>query len=293
MLKKLTFTLSLAVTLLASEKEKSFWEYHPLHLEGSAVFVAPSDISKSPEKGTLRFSKGETGAHFMVPLSKKSQFFPHLGWGTLTCDWNKNTLFREKNFSYYKTGMHFCTTAVENWRWIIGSTYTIDTKYASKIKTYGQLGTLIWGMHPITESLNVHIGSLFYIGLRRDDPVYPVIGLDYTINESWLIKAIFPLDYRVEYKVLPNLSLSLKARAFSERFRTGKNEAQPRSIFQYSATGGEINLQYQIEHRLDAQLFAGYQFGGTYYIKDQMAKTATYMGFSPAPYLGAKLDFGF
>ncbi len=123
--------------------------------------------------------------------------------------------------------------------------------------------------------------------------VYPVIGLDYAPNKKWLFQAIFPITYSVEYSYGKHWRFSLKGRPLKERFRVGNKEPAPRSVFCYSSMGAEFNIHYERFLRLEIEAYAGYNFGGSFYIKDQRGKNALYTDVGGAPYGGLTVNYGF
>ncbi len=123
--------------------------------------------------------------------------------------------------------------------------------------------------------------------------VYPIIGVDYAPNKKWLFQAVFPINYSIEYACNAEWKISLKGRPLKERFRTGPDEPQPRSIFCYSTMGAECNIHYEKFLRVEAELFAGYNFGGSFYIKNKNGQDALYTNVQGAPYAGASFNWGF
>jgi hypothetical protein len=162
----------------------------------------------------------------------------------------------------------------------------------SHIGTYGLFSGIIWGTNTINKRWSYHIGATGYVGLHGDI-LYPLIGCDYSPDEHWQFRAIFPIDYSIEYNLNKSWRFALKARPLKDRFRAGKNEPQPRSIFNYSSIGAEGNIQYEIERKWISEFYVGYHLGGNFYIKDQNGHNALYTQVKGAPYLGVKLDYGF
>ena len=123
--------------------------------------------------------------------------------------------------------------------------------------------------------------------------MWPVIGADYAPNKKWFFQILFPMNYSAEYNISSKWRLAAKIRILKERLRTGAKEIQPRSIFSYSSTGAEINAHYELPRRLEIEMYAGYNLGGSFYIKDQYGRNAIYTDLGGAPYFGASFNFGF
>lgn len=282
-----------ACSLFAQEEDYSYWDFHPLHAGGNAIAIGRADVTlkNGPEDGTLLFNKGNAFVQLLVPVSKTSYFFPRVEWNTFTMDWSKNPEFRQTHFHYIQFALTFLSTAVEKWRWVARADYNLDIKHFAHPATYGLFSALLWGTHEVRK-WHIHVGALGYTGLEGE-MVYPVIGVDYAPNKKWLFQAVFPITYSIEYALNKEWRLSLKGRPLKERFRTGRLEPQPRSVFSYTSVGAELNLHYERFLRVEFEIYGGYNFGGNFYIKDREGNFPLYTTFSGAPYGGATLNYGF
>ncbi len=267
----------------------SYWDFHPLHSGGNALWIGQADLSDG-NPGSVRFNKENVFLSLIIPISRVSYFIPRVEFNTFIMDWDRNPTFNRSRFNYIQYSLTFYSTALEKWRWILRADYNMDIKhpYAS----YGLFSTLAWGAYELNERWHYHVGFLTYQGMRGGW-VYPLIGLDYTLNKEWRFQVIFPIDYAIEYSINKYWRLSLKGRPLRERFRVGSHEPQPRSIFNYSSVGSEFNVHYERFLRLEVEAFVGYNWGGTLYIKNHRGKNAFYTNFGGAPYAGATLNFGF
>lgn len=280
--------------LFAEEKSQSLWDYHPLHIGGNGIYIFGADVTPKHEgeEGTLSFNK-ENGYLFMLlPIDEKSYFFPRIEWNSFSMNWDKNPKFNQTRFSYLQFGLSFYTIAIEKWRWILRFDYNIDTHHISKPGLYGLTTGLVWGSYQIHRKWKYHVGATGYVGMEGST-VYPIIGADFSPNNTWTFVAIFPINYAVQYQLRDWCRLSLKGRPLRERFRTGSHEAQPRSIFNYSSMGAEFNVFMEKKGRLEVEFFGGYNFGGTFYIKNQHGHNALYTNVGSAPYAGATIDYAF
>lgn len=290
----LAFVTLCAATLCADEEcpiPTCWWDFHPLHVGGNAIAVGKAKVD-APEKGHITYNKENAFVYLLLPINKETFFFPRLEYNTFSLDWDHNPKFHKSRYQYLQLAINFYTIAVEKWRWIIRSDYNLDLDHFDKPDKYGLFSTLLWGAHEISPKWHYHIGGLGYVGMEGQ-VVYPLIGIDYTLNEKWFFQVLFPINYSVEYSFNKNWKLSLKAHPIKERFRTGAQEPQPRSVFCYSTIGAEFNLQYARFLRLEAEIYAGYNFGGSFYIKNRNGHHAIYTDVKGAPYAGASLNFGF
>lgn len=289
--------LFLAFGLCAQECEEprseSIWDYHPIHIGGNAIAIGKADveIKNGPNSGDLAFNKENAFLYCFLPISRTSYFLPRVEWNAFTMDWSKNPRFNETRFNYIQFALTFLSIAVEKWRWIARGEYNIDAKHFTHGRTYSLFSALLWGTHELHRKWHYHVGALGYTGFEGQE-VYPIIGLDFAPNKKWMFQVVFPINYSIEYSLNKEWRLSLKGRPLKERFRSGKHEPQPRSVFSYSSMGAEFNVHYERFLRLEIEAFAGYNFGGSLYIKDQHGHNSLYTYVKGAPYIGASLNWG-
>jgi hypothetical protein len=294
MIRKLFLLSVLSGALFAQgdeEPSQSLWDYHPIHLGGNILRIGKADVDGYPD-GHLYFRKNNAYLMMLVPISAETYFFPRVDWNSFTLDWNKNPKFNQTHFYYAQFGLMCYTTAMEHWRWIARVDGNLDLEHFAHPGTYGLLSGFLWGAYQFSEKWHYHIGGLGYVGLKGDT-VYPLIGFDYSWDDHWKITAIFPIEYSLQYKLGKEWRFSLKGRPLKERFRTGGQQPQPRSIFSYSTIGAEANIHYEREMRFELELFAGYNFGGNFYIKNQNGHEALYTTVGGAPYAGGTIDYAF
>lgn len=294
-MKKLFF-LFFALNLLAQDdfrEGKTLWDFHPLHVGGNLIAIGKAnvDLKNGRHDGSVLFNKANLFTYFLLPISESSFFLPRLEWNSFTLDWNHNPRFKEKHFHYVQFALTFMSLAVQTWRWIARVDYNIDIKHFSHPKTYGLFSALLWGTHEIYDRSHFHVGALGYTGFSGEE-VYPVIGFDYALNKKWFFQAVFPISYLIEYSFNDQWRIALKGRPLKERFRVGKYEPSPRSVFNYSTMGAEINLHYEKFLRLDFEIFVGYNFGGNLYFKNKRGNEALYTHFKSAPYGGLSVNWG-
>lgn len=289
------FLFAAAASPLLSAEEKGYWDYHPLHVGGNGIYLGQADITPAHSDshyGELQFNKANIFATILVPISRYSYFFPRIEWNIFTLDWNRNPKFNKTQFNYMQFGLTFYTIALEKWRWIIRGDYNMDAQHFYRPGSYGLFSGLLWGSYQIHRKWHYHIGALGYVGLQGDQ-FYPVLGFDYSPNKKWYFEIVFPINYEIRYQWTERWRVALKGRPLKERFRSGTHEPQARSIFSYSTMGAELNVQYEIIRKFEFEAYGGYNFGGTFYIKDLGGRNALYTDVHGSPYAGFKLDYGF
>ena len=292
--KKLLICAILPLLLFGEEEAPmnySYWDFHPLHIGGNMIRVGGAPV-ESGDSGHLYFRKNNAYLNLLIPIDRHNYFFPRVEFNNFTLDWNQNPKFNETHFYYAQFGLMFYTTGLDDWRWILRADYNIDLEHFAHPGTYGLLSLMVWGKYTLHKKWHYHIGVLGSKGMEGH-PVYPIIGIDWEPNKHWAFEAIFPITYSIQYKLDKNWRLAVRGRPLKERFRVGRQEAQPRSVFNYSSIGTEFNLRYEQFLWLEIEVYAGYNFGGNFYIKNQYGHNALYTEVGGAPYGGASLDYGF
>ncbi len=271
---------------------QSLWDYHPIHVGGNLIALGSADITDTPAGGNLTFRKANAFLYMLLPVSATSYFFPRVEWNAFTMNWDHNPKFNQTNFYYMQFALTFYTIAIEKWRWILRANYNLDIKHMNRPSDYGLFEMLVWGAYQPHRKWHYHIGAFGYTGMAGAQ-VYPVLGADYSPNKHWTFLAVFPIDYHVQYKLDDHWRFALKARPLKERFRTGQNQPQPRSVFSYSSTGAELNVHYERHMRFEIEAYGGYNFGGSFYVKDSRGKNALYTTVGGALYGGVNVDYAF
>ena len=274
------------------ERQFSYWDIHPIHVGGNLIRLSGANVTDTDLGGKLYYRKSNVFAYMLVPISMKSYFFPRVEWNTFTMNWNKNPKFNQTHFYYVQFALTFFTSAIEDWRWIIRADYNMDTEHFNNPSKYGLFTGLLWGTYQIHRKWHYHVGAVGYSGIRGQQ-VYPIIGADYAPNKTWTIQMVFPIEYYVEYKLDDHWRFSVKGRPLKERFRTNKNQPQPRSIFNYSSMGLEANVKYEKFMHFEIEAYGGCNFGGSFYIKDEHGKNPLYSDVGASPYGGININYGF
>lgn len=272
--------------------EFSYWDCHPVHVGADLIRVGQASIDghgHSDASGHLYFRKTNAFIYGFLPVTKDHILSPRVDWTTFTLDWNQNPAFNTTHFYYMRFALSYYTTALENWRWVMRADYSLDTEHFAHPGSYGLFSGLVWGTSQLFQDWHYHVGVLFYKGLAAS-PVYPVIGLDYSPNAHWLLQAVFPILYSVQYHITPSWTIAVKGRPLKERCRVGASQPQPRAVFNYSTMGAELNLHFEKFLRCEFEAYIGYNFGGDFYIKHP---GALYTNVGGAPYAGFSFDFGF
>lgn len=295
-MKKTLLLTICAFSLFAQEEnecEFTYWDLHPLHVGGNLIALGSADVEghrHAKGGGHLTYRKANAYTYMIVPISRQSFFIPRVEWNAFTLDWNKNPKFHEHNFQFMQFSLTFHTTALDQWRWIARAEYNQDLKHFTNPGQYGLFTLLFWGRNEIFDNWHYHIGGLGYTGMEGST-IYPVIGLDYTYKK-WLFEFVFPITYQIQYSIDDNWKLALVGRPLKERFRTDSHQPQPNSVFNYSSIGSELNVKYERFLRLEVEGYLGYNWGGSFYIKDKRGHNPLYEDVYGSFYGGVAINIG-
>ena len=294
--KRLVLLAMLSCSTLSAQEEHSLWYYHPIHIGGQAIRCGKAEcFDEKPEHrhqiGNVHFRKTNAFLSMMAPISQHHVFFPRLEFNYVTFDWNKNRKFNDTHFYYLQFDLMYYCTALDRWKWIVRFDYNLQTEHLSHPGQYSLYNGLLWGAYQLHHKWHYHVGALGYVGMEGYN-IYPIIGLDYTPGKRWFFQAIFPINYSIEYK-LSDWTFAIKGRPLKERLRSGSREPQPRSIFNYSSMGSEFNVRYERQLKFALEGYAGYNWGGDFYIKNANGSHAEYVKFHGSIYGGVNIDYGF
>lgn len=304
---KRLFILFLPLALLAdiddddfgSQKELLFAQEdqsRPFALTGSCDWVGKADFDKD-HKGHfkhLEFGIADinAGAVFYYNPCYKEGLFASAGYTYTHIKWDHSP-FSQTSFNTLSVAIAGFSDRATDWFWQTKIQANFDLNHF-KLSEYTNFDLLLWGRYTYTECLGLHIGVLAFTGMKIDR-LYPIIGFDWTINPSWELRAVFPVDMRLIYHWTDTWSLALAARAFDDRYRTGPTDTKwSRGLVEYRAGGVEVGATYaSLDGAIKLSIHVGDLIGGTLKISNSHHRHIQRHRFGAAPYAGAELAFKF
>lgn len=214
-----------------------------------------------------------------------------VGFNVTSLDWHDNIFFRQKRFDTVIVKIGGFSERLCGWLWNGFLAANIDVDHCD-LGSYTTYDALLWGRYAYVENVGVHVGLIAETGMRVDH-VYPILGLDWTINRSWVLNLVFPVDISAVYLVNDNWSVALAGRVFDSRHRVGKREPLSEGIYTYRNYGTELLVSYEVDCWIEANLHAGYTFGGTLKVANRHYRDSHRLHFGGAPYFGGEFEIKF
>lgn len=203
------------------------------------------------------------------------------------------TNIRWKNYFFEQTIFNTATVAIAaqtsrmcNWTWKGKLALNMDTDHFD-FDQYSTWDCFVWGRYSYNCNWGLHMGIITLTGMKIDH-VYPIIGFDWMINDRWKLNAVFPVNLSLVYVLNDYWYFELKGRAFETRNRVGKNENLSQALVQYFNRGVEFAVNYDVGSSIEANIHAGYAFGGSVRVSNRNNRDSERHRFEGAPYVGAE-----
>lgn len=202
----------------------------------------------------------------------------------------ENPFFEQDHFDTVSLGVAGFTERAEKWLWQAQVLLNADVDY------FNASQNLFWnfilsGRYAYNDCVGLNIGFIAFTGMKIDR-IWPIIGFDWQINESWKLNLIYPLNLALVYSWNSEWSLAIAGRPFDERHRVGKAKRHPwdRGLIEYRATGVEGSIRYKsCNGRWQAELHAGEILGGTVKVSNRHHRHIHRFNFKTAPYVGGEV----
>ena len=288
---------------LAKTEEDTAQGGGAIQLSSSINYIGNSKFDKKHKNHHLgnqsynEESVDALGVFYYNPLYKEG-IAAIVGYDHTEFRWNRNPYFHQKNFNTVSVGLVGFTHRLCDWMWRGQLNFNFDVNHF-RWSQYVSEDFFWWGRYDYSDCIGVNIGLLGYTGMKIDR-LFPIIGVDWKINDAWKINAIFPADMSVVYTFNENLNFVLAARAFFSRHRVGKDEELPRGLLQYQNLGIELGVNYAplssafgYLSNFDINVHGGYAVGGRIKIANRHYHHSHRFYFKSAPYGGGEVSFKF
>lgn len=262
----------------------------PIRLVGNFDNVAKTNIDKKhfTDQSVKFYSiAGEAGAIVCYSKVNREAFFVAGGYSTQKIEWKENPYFSQDIFDTASLALKFYSNRLADWIWQAQVAINGDIEHFDWGR-YTNYDLTLWGRYKCSENLGFHAGFYMQTGMRLDR-IYPIIGFDWTINKTWKLNAVFPMDISLEYTYDCNWTAAVAMRFFDVRHRTGENEPLPRALVSYRNNGTEASLTYTYESFIEANVHAGWTFAGKLRISDKHNHHPKHFKLDPAGYFGGEV----
>jgi hypothetical protein len=213
----------------------------------------------------------------------------------LSYQWNRidlenNPYFTQKDLSTVSIVLTGFSERACHWKWSAQVSVNFDNIEYWDLRDYMNYDMFLWGRYEYTDDVNLHAGLFAQTGMKVDR-VYPIVGIDWKINDTWMLNLIFPMNVSLIYTIDCQWNVAIAARFFDQIHRMREKEALPKAIWHYQAAGIELAANYKPCDWLAANIHAGSTVGGTLRIANQHydSNPRVRIRLDPAPYAGAQL----
>ncbi|MBF5060142.1 DUF6268 family outer membrane beta-barrel protein [Candidatus Neptunochlamydia vexilliferae] len=266
-----------------------------VYIDGYFAAVGGADIDKKGFRGSdLHYSEG-AGAIFInaYPAEDHALSF-EFGYGHMRLDWDKNPAFNQKNFNDAVFSIAYITTTIPDWRWVVNLGVQANLDRFNMGNNAFYRGT-VWGRLAYSRPIGLHIGVVGQSGVKSTY-LFPILGFDWSFHEKWQLRAIFPLDFSLNYYFAKHWSAALSYSNFGGWYRSfhrvSKRAADPNSMVSVHATGLDLGINLNTRY-VYVGVFGGVNFGGWILLRNRHGAKPRYFHYDPAGYVGAKAALKF
>lgn len=307
-LKRLCFLLAFAFPLTAELNDDNYTAEQLLansSLEGTedqspfSVDISFEGTGKSKFKHErcklpldhVQFAIGEIDASavFYYNPQCKEGLLATLAYSATQIEW-KNPYFKQKHFDTVSIALGGFTERACDWVWKGQVRLNADVDYFKASENL-YWNILLAGRYAYTECLGLNVGFIVFTGMKIDR-IYPIIGLDWTINDSWKLNLVYPTNIGLIYTFNKQWAFSISSRSFDERHRVGdaKLKKWDRGLIEYRATGVEAGVTYTTcNEKWLANFHVGEILGGRLRVFKRHHNDMKKYRFKTAPYIGGEV----
>lgn len=241
----------------------------------------------------VRFTKAQGAASVVFYYKKEcKEALVATAYYTYTQIKWKNPFFKQNDFDTVSLAIAGTTGRLCRWTWDASVTVNADIRHF-KWRDYLTFDLLLGGRYAYSENFGVHFGFIALTGMKIDH-VYPILGIDWTINSQWQLNLIYPYNLALIYNFTPNWSFDIAGRTWDERHRVGPHNHDSRGLVEYLASGIEIGANFHTcDKALKANVHVGELLGGRVKTSNRFHKHIHRFKFKNAPYVGGQLDWRF
>lgn len=239
----------------------------------------------------VQFSIAEIdgGAVFYYNPCCKEGLLATLAYSHTRIHW-KNPYFNQQNFDTVSLALGGFTERACNWVWKGEVRLNADVDYFKASENL-YWNIVLAGRFAYMECLGLNMGFIVFTGMKIDR-IYPIIGIDWKINDQWKINLIYPTNIGIFYNYNKQWSFSLSSRSFDERHRVGdvKKRRWERGLIEYRATGVEAGVNFiTCNEKWLANFHVGEILGGRVKVSKHHHNNIKRYKFKTAPYIGGEI----
>lgn len=271
----------------------------PFTVQIQGDWIGKSKVNKTGYHGNILYAHAEADLTAVVWYNEccKEGVAIGLDYCFTRLKWNDNPFFTRENYPALQLAATYFTERVPSWRWIAHFAFNIDADKWN-FNDYAWYDLLLWGRYEYCEDFGLNVGIYAETGLKLDR-VLPVLGIDWKINDCWMLNAVFPTNMSLVYTYNETWTFDLAVRIFSDRRRAGNGVPEggtpgyTKAAWRYSNSGLELGANYNLCQWLKANIHAGYTLGGNLKVANRHSHDSHRIKFDSAPYAGASLSVNF
>lgn len=266
----------------------------PFKIDITGDYVGKAKVHKDCFDGHLKFATAVADLNVVYYYNDcyEEGLSAALSYERTFFDWDENPFFTQKNYNTVSLILGGFSKRLPDWFWRGQVSINFDNIDHWNSRDYMNYDILLWGRYNWCDNVGVHIGFLAQTGMKIDR-VYPVIGLDWQWGCHWKFNAIYPLNISAIYMFNSSWSVGVAARFLDQRHRVKRDEVLSEGLWHYQTTGAEFAINYTPNKWIDANIHAGYDFGGHVKIADRHYNHGRRLRIDGAPYAGAELVINF
>ena len=207
-------------------------------------------------------------------------------------NWHRNPYFNETNFDTISVILGGYSERLEYWTWRGQLSINFDNIEYWNFNDYMNYDITLWGRYDLCDTLGLHIGIFAQTGMKIDR-VYPVIGVDWKVDDHIKLNLIYPLNISAVYEFNCKWSVALAGRFFDERHRVKKEAHLSQGLWSYRVVGIECALNYNPTDWISANIHAGSTVGGILKVANRNYNHRRCYDIDGSAYAGGTLSISF
>jgi hypothetical protein len=261
----------------------------PFSISFRQDYIQKAKVHKDGLDGNVKYhdSEIEASAVFYYNAEHHEGAIASVAYTDVHFDWNANPYFDQKRFHQATFSLAGFTRRLDNWMWQLQASMNWDTRHRD-FNHYTNYDLVLWGRYEIDECTGFHVGLLAQTGMKIDK-TYPIIGMDYQINENWQLNLVLPMNVSLIYTINENWTTGVVGRFFDIRRRVGKDQPLPEALLEYRNIGLEYALNYSFDKWLALNVHIGESFGGKFKISNKHHKHGHHFKYDGAAYFGSEI----
>lgn len=205
--------------------------------------------------------------------------------------WKHNPYYKQEYFNTVSFGILGFTHRMCDWDLKASAQVNFDPEHLN-FQDYVNYNLLLQSRYAFCGNWGLNLGFLALTGMKIDR-FYPIVGVDWRINDKWKINAIYPLDFSINYLYNCNWTLTVGSRFWDNRHRFAKSAELSMGLIEYRNYGAEFRVSYNRNSKILANVHAGYTTGAKLRISDRHHQHTHRIKFNGAPYVGAEASVNF